>query len=349
MKKTIAFICACLAALFVLSALASCGMAGTDAQTQPPDAQGVEVDDTDATVIAFDGGTASVTGTGASAQGADVYIVQGGTYTVRGETDDGRIVVDADDADVTVILDNAQIACAGPGAICVRKARKAVVYAPEGTVNTLSDGRSSDRDDAFLSQADKKPNACLYAASDLVLAGGGALTVNGNAASGVTCRDTLLLDTLTLTVTAQGDALHADGDVTVRSGDLTLTCGDDAIHAEDRVDILGGDLRITAHEGVEGTRITINDGKLFIRARDDGVNAAHKTKGVTPTVEINGGEIDIETERDGADGVDANGDIRINGGTIRITGQSAFDYDGKGELNGGDVYVNGEKVTALSK
>ena len=47
------------------------------------------------------------------------------------------------------------------------------------------------------------------------------------------------------------------------------------------------------------------------------------------------------------DGIDANGDIIINGGTVRVTAQFPFDYDGKAELNGGDVYVNGAKVTQL--
>jgi len=48
------------------------------------------------------------------------------------------------------------------------------------------------------------------------------------------------------------------------------------------------------------------------------------------------------------DGVDANGDIIINGGTINVTGNSTFDYDGKGIINGGTVISNGEEVTTLS-
>ena len=48
------------------------------------------------------------------------------------------------------------------------------------------------------------------------------------------------------------------------------------------------------------------------------------------------------------DAIDSNGDLYINGGTINITAQSAFDYDGTGELNGGEVTVNGSKVTTLT-
>ena len=40
--------------------------------------------------------------------------------------------------------------------------------------------------------------------------------------------------------------------------------------------------------------------------------------------------------------------LYINGGTINITAQSPFDYDGQGQLNGGTVTVNGSKVTELT-
>lgn len=465
MKKTISILSVCMAALVALLTLASCGAKtqenaqsadSTSAAVQALDAQPrVEVDDTDATVIVFDGDTASVTGTGAAAQGADVRIEQGGTYTVRGETDDGRIVVDAQDADVTLVLDNAKITCANSSAIYVYQADTATIFAKEDTANTLSDGETYAYDDAYSSQTDEEPNACLYAKDDLILAGSGSLTVISQTANGVTSKDTLLLDSLTLTVnaanngvtgkdglsvknakvtvTAQGDALratndkdeslgyivtsgatldltsgedgmqaetyavlgsttatvrtgggsgtqlsddvsakgikagtditvdggaytfdcaddavHANGSVTVSSGDLTITTADDAIHADNKVTISDGNLQITGHEGIEGTLITIDGGKIAISASDDGINAAKKTDGVTPTVEINDGEIEIEMGQGDTDGIDANGDIIINGGTVRVTAQSPFDYDGKGELNGGEVYVNGEKVTSLT-
>lgn len=458
MKKSITILSACMAALIALLAFTSCGTTVTDSQTTDDTSlqalQSIEVDETGATAIVFDGETASVAGTGASVQDTDVIIGEGGTYTVRGETTDGRIVVDAADADVTIILNGAQIACADSSAIYVYKAAKAIVYAKEGTTNTLSDGTSYTYDDAYASKTDEEPNACLYSKADLILAGSGSLTVNGNAANGVTSKDTLLLDTLdltvqaanngvtgkdslsvkdaTVTVTAEDDALratndtdealgyivtsgatldltagsdgmqvetyaalsdttatvrtgggseaqlgddasakgvkagtditidagsytfdcaddavHANGNVTIRSGELSITSGDDAIHADNSVDIDDGTIEITAHEGIEGTLITINGGKISIHASDDGINAAKKDDSVTPTVEINGGEIEIEMGQGDTDGVDSNGDIIINGGTIRVTGQSTFDYDGKGELNGGEVYVNGEKVTTL--
>ena len=48
------------------------------------------------------------------------------------------------------------------------------------------------------------------------------------------------------------------------------------------------------------------------------------------------------------DGVDANGSIIVNGGTIDVTAQmSSFDYDGTAEFNGGTIIVNGEEVSEI--
>jgi formylmethanofuran dehydrogenase subunit C len=45
--------------------------------------------------------------------------------------------------------------------------------------------------------------------------------------------------------------------------------------------------------------------------------------------------------------VDSNGNIVINGGTISVTGNSTFDYEGTGVINGGTVIVNGQQVSTL--
>ena len=69
---------------------------------------------------------------------------------------------------------------------------------------------------------------------------------------------------------------------------------------------------------------------------------------MTPTIEINGGNITVNMGQGDTDALDANGNIYINGGTINITGQSAFDYDNEGKINGGEVTVNGQKITTMT-
>ena len=100
-------------------------------------------------------------------------------------------------------------------------------------------------------------------------------------------------------------------------------------------------------EGIEATYIKINDGNISISASDDGINATNKSKEYETLVEINGGNINITMGAGDTDGVDSNGNIIINGGTISVTGNSTFDYDGTGTINGGTVIVNGETVTSL--
>ena len=65
-------------------------------------------------------------------------------------------------------------------------------------------------------------------------------------------------------------------------------------------------------------------------------------------VEINGGELTIDMGQGDTDAVDSNGDLKITGGKITITAQSAFDYDGTVTFTGGTVIVNGTQVTTIT-
>ncbi len=78
------------------------------------------------------------------------------------------------------------------------------------------------------------------------------------------------------------------------------------------------------------------------------MNAGNKSNKYTTTIEINGGDITIDMGQGDTDAIDSNGNLYINGGTINITAQSPFDYDGEGELNGGEVIVNGTEIDELT-
>ena len=49
------------------------------------------------------------------------------------------------------------------------------------------------------------------------------------------------------------------------------------------------------------------------------------------------------------DGIDSNGNIIISGGTINITGNRAFDYDGSATFTNGTIIINGNKVDSIPK
>ena len=65
-------------------------------------------------------------------------------------------------------------------------------------------------------------------------------------------------------------------------------------------------------------------------------------------MEINDGNITIKMGQGDTDAIDSNGNITINGGTINITGNSAFDYDGTAKKNGGKIIINGTETDTIT-
>jgi hypothetical protein len=47
------------------------------------------------------------------------------------------------------------------------------------------------------------------------------------------------------------------------------------------------------------------------------------------------------------DGIDSNGDLKVSGGTINVTGSGAFDYDGTATFTGGTIIINGTEVDTI--
>ena len=147
------------------------------------------------------------------------------------------------------------------------------------------------------------------------------------------------------------DALiYSPGDLII-NGDgtlnLTATAGK-GVRANRTLTVESGMFVINSEEGLEATGITINGGDFTISASDDGINASDKTDEFTPYLIINGGNISITMADGDTDGIDSNGDITINGGTISINAQSAIDYDGTAVFNGGTLIINGEEVDQIT-
>ena len=158
-----------------------------------------------------------------------------------------------------------------------------------------------------------------------------------------------------ISIESDSDGLHAENDdddsvgyIYICGGTITINAGDDGIHATTICQIDDGKLTVNAAEAVEGTWVQINGGSLDLTATDDGINASHKSTAYTVCLEINGGEVSVDMGQGDTDALDSNGNLYINGGTLTINAQSAFDYDGIGEYNGGTIYVNGSQVDSLS-
>lgn len=302
------------------------------------------------------------------ADNEDIQISEAGVYVISGTASESTVMVEApDDAKVQIVLDGVSITNSDFPCIYIRTADKVFV--------TVEADSSLSVTGSFVSDGDIKTDGVIFSRSDLVLNGTAELTLSSSAhgivgkddlkitggtyaitaaSHGIEANDSIRIADGTLIIKAEKDALHAENDdddtlgyVYICGGSLSISAGDDGIHAISCIQIDDGSMEISAAEGVEATRIQINSGSLNIKASDDGINAARKSSSMSPCVEINGGEINITMGAGDTDGIDSNGDIIINGGTVNITGSSTFDYVGSGTINGGTVYCNGQQVSTL--
>lgn len=163
-----------------------------------------------------------------------------------------------------------------------------------------------------------------------------------------------------LYIDAYDDALHTDNHLGILGGTFEIYTGDDAIHADKEVIIDGGKIGIPkCYEGIEAQNITINDGDITIISADDGINAGNSgddTAGKTnnPTYDkqfktdencalsFNGGHTYINAS---GDGIDSNGYVFFNAGTVVIDGPS---NSGNTALDSGlGISIQGGSVIAV--
>lgn len=299
--------------------------------------------------------------------GQSLSIDEEGVYLLRGTARDASVIVEAEKtAKVQLVLDGLRIENEDIPCISVRSADKVFV-------STVADSSLSVTG-SFAADGDEDA-AVIFSRDDLVLNGTGTLTIS-SCGSGVSSRDDLKItgggfviraaskclearDSIRIAggsfaLTAGSDALHAENDkdeslgyIYIGEGGFSIDAQDDGVHAGSFVQIDGGSLSIRAGEGIEATAVQLNGGRIDMDCRDDGINAARKSGAYQPLVEINGGELTIRMGPGDTDGIDSNGDIVVNGGSIDITGPSGFDYEGSAVHNGGSIVVNGQTLDRI--
>ena len=351
---------ACLLALGLLAGTAIAEQAGTDPYYRYEDL--FTNRDLEQTADTSDAETITVS------DGSDIRITQAGTYVLNGSASGVTVYVEAGDEDkVQLMLDGVSITNTDFPCIYVVSADKMfITTAADSTLSVTG---------TFRADGSTNTDGVIFSRDDLVLGGTAALNIV-SPDNGVVCKDDLKItggtyviqasskaieanDSIriaggTFRLTAGTDGLHAEnkddnsmGYVFIGGGTFTIQAGDDGIHATSVLQIDDGVLDITAGEGLESTVIQINGGTLNITSTDDGINAGRKSYSYTPVVIFNGGEVNVTMGRGDTDGVDSNGNIIVNGGTVSVTGNSTFDYDGTGVINGGTVYANGQLVSSL--
>ena len=197
--------------------------------------------------------------------------------------------------------------------------------------------------------------------------GGSNLQPYAASAKGLKALTDITIHSGTFDIDSNDDSIHSDGTITINGGTFTLSSADDAIRAETRLTINDGNINITkCYEGLESYDIDLNGGFVSIKASDDGFNIAggKDTSTTNPgggwqpvrpgqpgggggggsqvisgTLTIRGGEYRVEAS---GDGIDSNGNIRMEGGTVVLYGPTStnspdvpLDYDGTFVMTGG--------------
>ncbi|MDI4647999.1 carbohydrate-binding domain-containing protein [Cohnella hashimotonis] len=303
--------------------------------------------------------------------GNDVTIDAEGVYVLSGEATNATVTVEApDDAKVQLVLDGVSIVNADAPAIYVKAADKVFVTSADGTNHMEVTG-------TYAADGETNLDAVIFSRSDLTLNGTGTLDIVSKEGNGISSKDDLKITGGVYSIQSAADSLEANDSILINDGAVTIDSGKDGLHSENAddatlgyiymkggtlniaaaddgiqgtslVQIDGGTINITkSEEGIEANYILVNDGQITLYANDDGINAAQKAEGDVAIV-VNGGTLDVTVGSGDTDAFDSNGDLYVNGGTIKVTAPtSSFDADGTAQLNGGDVTVNGEQITEM--
>lgn len=301
----------------------------------------------------------AVSGSGVSVSGTTVTIKEAGDYRISGTLEDGQIRVEAGDKDeVRLHLGGVVLANEKDDAIHIKEAGSVRIRLDEGAENEVRSGQKPDG--SVSGNGDEASGAAVFSKENLVLEGGGSLTVYGYINGGIKSKKDLQIMSGNYQIESTGDALHSNENLLIADGTFSLASGDDGMHADRQLTVKAGNIDITkSYEGIEGNEVYVEGGEIQIVSSDDGINAyggqnegrggfggSQKTTETKPKLVISGGVISVDAS---GDGLDSNGDLSIEGGTIRIDGPSdggngALD---SGTENGGSLLVSGGSVIAV--
>ena len=302
--------------------------------------------------------------------GENITITSEGVYLISGTAKNVTIFVEAGDLDkVQIVLEDLSITNETMPVIYVKTADK--VFVTSNGENNLKVTGTFVKDDS------NNLNAVIFSKQDITFNGTGTLNIESTAngitgkddvkitggtynikasAVGIRANDSIRIADGIINITAGTDGLHAEnssddskGYVFIAKGTIKIEATDDCIHGGSVVQIDDGNITLNGAEGIEGTYVQINGGTIKINGTGDGINAGSKSESYQVTIEITGGDITIVMASGDTDGIDSNGDLKVTGGTINVTGSSTFDYDGNVTFTGGTIIINGTKVDTIPK
>lgn len=249
-----------------------------------------------------------------------VHITKAGTYSISGKLSSGQIAVDLGEdakenkeAVVTLIMNSADITC---------------TVAPAVIFYNVYECGSSDEETA------SKDVDTSSAGANVIIADGTVNNINGSYVAKI----------------YKSYELNEDGTEVVDSKKLHKY--DAAFYSKMSMNVYGGEkgdgvLNINAeNEGLDSElHLSVNGGNINIVSGNDGINTNEDNVSVTA---INGGNVNIVVSGSTGegDGIDSNGWLVINGGSVTASacgtsGDAGIDADLGVYLNGGTVCASG--------
>lgn len=308
-------------------------------------------DEQTATKITLNTSYVEIEGAGATvSNNTTVTISDEGTYLISGTLQDGQILIAATNQDqVHLIFNGLEITNTTGAAIYSSQCDKLVITLVEGTVNTLTDGKSNFH---FVDSINEEPNAALFSKDDLTINGQGSLTINAGFNNGIGSKDDLVIVSGTIQVNATQNGLRGNDSVLILDGKLSIQAGNDGIqsHTTDDetcgwIQIEGGVVDITSgHDAIQAaTSLTLLNGEISTLTSEttvdttEEVTASYKGLKATKDIIILDGSYSLVSEDDA---IHSNQNITIQGGNFVISTQDdGIHADQTCTVSGGSIEV----------
>ncbi|MBQ4568672.1 MAG: carbohydrate-binding domain-containing protein [Ruminococcus sp.] len=309
-----------------------------------------------ALTIDFDKGT--IPESGVNKNGNDYSILKGGTYIVKG-TLQGQLNINADKQDVWLVLDNAHITCEDSSPLCISDAKNTYLILRTGSDNSLTDGS------AYSSSFSEDPDATLFCKNDLIIGGGGTLSISSNYNNALHTKDTLTIRSATININSVDTGIKAKDGLIINAGILNITCNGDGIqttNSEDpalgNIEIHGGSITVKSEKDAiqSENALTITAGSFNLTTGGGAENAdyAYSTQMMPPNQSFYS---DSESDSVSMKGIKAQGAVNISGGKFNIDSEDDSLHS-NGEINisagdfclsSGDDGIHADDVLSISE
>lgn len=272
----------------------------------------IDLSDVTAVITLSDNGSV-VSGNGASVEDNDIVITSGGTYSFSGTLTEGRIKVEAEGQDVTIVLNGVTITNSEKDAIYIEYANSATIYVMEGTENVLTSGTETTYEEAKAAIDEANASADDTTSSE----------------DNTSTTETSSADTASASESTDSTEAVDEGFSNSQKATIMAKCS---------LTVSGsGSLTVNGYinNGIQSKEIlTISDVNLTLVSANDGIKAGTE-------LNITSGTFDIDSY---GDAIQSDGTLNISDGYFDIfTGNGSASAEKKSEAMPGGGGMGGER------